>query len=130
MDYAERMIEVFMGDPDIDGFEIGPVYGVRLISSMKLPGDSCEMLQAMPSRNDLEEVRVVSERTAAGYEVLLQHYRNQLDKMRRLEQNWQDGHAVQEMRHKEEVSRLTGLIRNVIDGNWCATELQEAIGDV
>jgi len=46
------------------------------------------------------------------------------------EQSWQDGHGVQEMRHKTEVARLTGLIREVIAGNWCVTDLQESIGDL
>ena len=82
----------------------GPIYGVRLIRDLPIGG----MLQAMPSREDLELVRKYSERTVAGYEVLLQHYRNQTD----------------------EVSRLTGLIRNVIAGKWSLTDLQEAIGDI
>lgn len=30
----------------------------------------------------------------------------------------------------EEIERLTGLIRNVITGKWCVTDLQEAIGDI
>lgn len=51
----------------------GPIYGVELIDT--LPLDGGEMLQAMPSRVDLERVREVSERTVAGYEVLLEHYR-------------------------------------------------------
>ncbi len=30
----------------------------------------------------------------------------------------------------KEIERLTGLIRNVIKGNWCVTDLQEAIGEI
>ena len=104
----------------------GPVYGVRLIRELPIGG----MFQAMPSRRDLEQVREISERTVAGYEVLLQHYREQCEKMKKLEESWQDGHSVQELRHREEVGRLKELIRGVIAGNWCVTDLQEAIGDL
>ena len=54
----------------------GPVYGVRLIDT--LPLGSGAMLQAMPSRQDLIDARSMSERTVAGYEVLLSHYRELL----------------------------------------------------
>ena len=52
--------------------DYGPVYGVELIATLPLDGG---MRQAMPSRRDLQQVREISERTAAGYEVLLEHYR-------------------------------------------------------
>lgn len=84
----------------------GPLYGVRLIRSLSIGTGG--MSQAMPGRDDLEKVRDISERTAAGYEILLSHYRQQHD----------------------EVERLTALIRNVIAGKWSVTDLQEAIGDV
>jgi hypothetical protein len=51
--------------------EYGPVYGVELITDLPLDGG---MLQAMPSRRDLLQVRDINERTVAGYEVLLEHY--------------------------------------------------------
>jgi hypothetical protein len=54
----------------------GPVYGVRLIDT--LPLGSGAMLQAMPIRQDLIDARSMSERTVAGYEVLLSHYRELL----------------------------------------------------
>jgi hypothetical protein len=54
----------------------GPVYGVRLIGS--LPIGTGQMLQAMPTRSDLIQAQKVSERTVAGYEVLLSHYRELL----------------------------------------------------
>jgi hypothetical protein len=54
----------------------GPVYGVRLIDS--LPIGTGQMLQAMPKRSDLIQAQKVSERTVAGYEVLLSHYRELL----------------------------------------------------
>ena len=57
--------------------ETGPIYGVELIKSLPLGGGS--MKQAMPSRADLEQVRKISERTAAGYEVLLDHYQSILE---------------------------------------------------
>jgi len=50
--------------------EKGPIYGVCLIKDLPLGG----MKQAMPSRRDLEQVRSISERTVAGFEVLLSHY--------------------------------------------------------
>lgn len=52
--------------------EKGPVYGIELIT--ELPLGVGGMVQAMPSRNDLEQVCKINERTAAGYEVLLSHY--------------------------------------------------------
>ena len=56
--------------------DYGPVYGVELIATLPLDGG---MRQAMPSRRDLQQVREISERTAAGYEVLLEHYRRLKD---------------------------------------------------
>lgn len=56
---------------------LGPVYGVELIRD--LPLGSGGMRQAMPSRQDLKQVREFNERTAAGYEILLQHYLAQRD---------------------------------------------------
>lgn len=62
--------------------ENGPIYGVELIGS--LPLDS-GMRQALPSRRDLLFVRKISERTVAGYEVLLEHYRRSQDAIARQE---------------------------------------------
>jgi hypothetical protein len=53
--------------------ETGPIYGVELLDSLPLDGGM--MRQALPGREDLEFVRGVSERAAAGYEVVLHHYR-------------------------------------------------------
>lgn len=55
--------------------ETGPIYGVELIDT--LPLGTGAMLQAMPSRADLIQARRTSERTVAGYEVLLDAYRTQ-----------------------------------------------------
>lgn len=52
--------------------EVGPIYNVPLIDS--LPIGTGMMKQAMPSRQDLLQVQQLSERTVAGYEVLLSHY--------------------------------------------------------
>jgi len=49
----------------------GPIYGVELIDTLPLAGT---MRQAMPSAADLCKVKKVSERTVAGYEVLLQDW--------------------------------------------------------
>ena len=51
---------------------VGPIYGVQLLDSLPLDG---RMRQALPDADDLVRVRNMSERTAAGYEVLLEHYR-------------------------------------------------------
>ena len=55
--------------------EYGPIYGVELIGSLPIVGN---MWQAMPSRSDLDIVRKYSLRTVAGYEVLLNAYRELL----------------------------------------------------
>lgn len=56
--------------------EIGPIYNVPLIQTLAV-GINGGMLQQMPSRADLSDARRASERVAAGYEVLLSHYRQQ-----------------------------------------------------
>lgn len=53
--------------------ELGPIYRVELIESLPIGG----MMQAMPSRSDLELSRKHGDRVAAGYEVLLAWYRKQ-----------------------------------------------------
>lgn len=63
--------------------ETGPIYGVKLIDT--LPLGTGGMSQQMPSRNDLEDVRQMSQRTAAGYEVLLSHYQQSLIRILSLE---------------------------------------------
>lgn len=83
--------------------ETGPVYGVNLIDVLPLGNGA--MKQAMPTRSDLLKVQKISERTVAGYEVLLDHYRHQVS----------------------EVERLKKEIRNVIAGKWSVTELQEVV---
>lgn len=50
----------------------GPIYNVQLIDT--LPLGTGGMLQQMPDRKDLEKVLHISQRTVAGYEVLLSHY--------------------------------------------------------
>lgn len=51
---------------------IGPIYGVPLIKTLPIPGSM--MQQAMPSRQELEDIQQMSVRVAAAYEVLLSHY--------------------------------------------------------
>lgn len=62
--------------------ESGPIYGVRLIKT--LPLGKGVMLQAMPSKRDLQDVQKVNERTVAGYEVLLSHYEKQTAEVAKL----------------------------------------------
>ena len=95
--------------------EVGPVYGVELISFLPMPGTACGMNQAMPSRHDLEAVRKVSERVVAGYEVLLEHYRYGRDRMIMIERAWQADYAAQEMRHKDDIVALTGILEIALD---------------
>lgn len=60
--------------------EVGPIYGVRLIRDLSLPGG---MRQAMPSHADLSRAEAKGHtRLVAGYEVLLAHYL-EADKQRR-----------------------------------------------
>lgn len=86
-----------------DGNGVGPVYGVKLLSAMRAGG----MIQAMPSREDLEAIKGRHTRVVAGLEVLTQHWRDQ----------------------GQEIERLRGMIRDVVSGKWTVTELQEAIGE-
>lgn len=83
-----------MQDRDI---YVGPVYGVRLIDS--LPIGTGSMRQAMPDARDLALANDrVGTRVAAGFEVLLDHYRRVCDlndELRRLagfvcELDWSD----------------------------------------
>lgn len=113
----------------------GPVYGVPLRPSLPLIGQACGMIQALPNRRDLEQVRKLSERTAAGYEVLLSHYNEQLEKMKRLEKEWQDGHSVQEMRHEDAILRWRGFLEVAIENAediaaGRATELEAKILEI
>jgi hypothetical protein len=93
----------------------GPVYGVPLRGSLPILGADDLMFQALPTRQDLEMARKVSERTAAGYEVLLSHYNRVCEDLATRELEWQDGHSVQEMRHNDEVLRWRGLLEVAID---------------
>lgn len=84
----------------------GPIYGVKLLEA--LPLGKSGMNQAMASREDLKRVKQVSERTAAAYEVLTEHYREV---------------------HRENL-RFRLLIEDVIKGQYSLTRLQEAIGAI
>lgn len=60
--------------------EIGPIYGIELIDKLPLNYKQPDgWTQAMPSQADLLGVRndQKSHRVAAGYEVLLSHWREQ-----------------------------------------------------
>ena len=61
--------------------EHGPCYGVPLIKTLPLNGG---MKQALPTRSDLVKVRKYSERTVAGYEVLLDHYQEAMKVIEKL----------------------------------------------
>ena len=73
--------------------EVGPIYGVPLLDV--LPMDGGGMKQALPNRQDLDDVRRTkingNDRVVAGYEVLLEHYR----------------------RGQKEIERLNGAITNL-----------------
>ena len=83
----------------------GPVYGVKLLDCLPLNNG---MLQALPRRAELKQVVEISLRTAAGYEVLISHFRDS----------------------QKRVSELEDAIRSVIDGHWTVTGLQEIIGEL
>lgn len=61
--------------------EVGPIYGVELLKTLPLDGG---MLQALPSRRDLDEIWKRNLRVVAGYEVLLEHYRRGQAEIKRL----------------------------------------------
>ena len=61
----------------------GPVYDVQLIESLPLGGG--DMVQQMPSREDLMECGRRFQRVAAGYEVLLHHYHVAIDAINKIE---------------------------------------------
>ena len=65
--------------------ETGPIYGTPLIRT--LPLGTGGMLQACPSRADLEQVAEVNERTAAAYVVLLGHYQRLQEENKRLRED-------------------------------------------
>lgn len=65
--------------------ETGPIYGVPLIETLPL-GTNGGMLQRMPSRADLQDIRQMCERACAGYEVLLSHYRAKCERVAQLEE--------------------------------------------
>jgi len=67
-----------MSDSNLTG-ELGPVYDVPLIRSLPLTDGG--MTQAMPSRRDLNRAYEMSQRTAAGYEVLLAHYHDLTERL-------------------------------------------------
>jgi hypothetical protein len=65
--------------------QYGPVYGsIPLIDTLPINGGS--MTQQMPNLDDLKLVRKRSERTVAGYEVLLCHWHNQVEEIKRLKE--------------------------------------------
>ena len=96
---------------DMHESDCGPVYGVPLRGSLPIGG----MFQSLPTRTDLEITRKVSERTAAGYEVLLSHYNRVCEDLAKRELDWQDGHSVQEMRHEDAILRWRGLLEVAIE---------------
>jgi len=64
--------------------ERGPIYGVELLTELPLDNG---MMQALPSRNDLESIQDLfnGTRIVAGYEVLLEHYRRKCAEVKALE---------------------------------------------
>jgi len=68
--------------------ELGPLYGVELIDDLPLrPGKEGGMRQQMPSCSDLQGVKNYrqGQRVVAGYEVLLNHWREQCYELERLQ---------------------------------------------
>ena len=64
--------------------EKGPIYGVELIE--KLPVGESRMMQQMPSQVDLERANDRNHvRLVAGYEVLLDHWRNVCERLKELQ---------------------------------------------
>jgi hypothetical protein len=68
---------------------LGPIYGVELIDALEIDGG---MRQAMPSASDLKGIRNYrqGQRVVAGYEVLLNSWREQAEEIARLEDLFAD----------------------------------------
>jgi len=83
-----------------DTKEIGPIYGVELLSTLPMDGGS--MRQALPSRQDLDDVRKTHingcDRMVAGFEVLTEHYRRAMDENESL--------AIKNVNLRKEVNAL------------------------
>jgi len=62
-----------------ESIQIGPVYSCVLLSQLPMTyrgksNQGIELIQAMPGREELKQVRKISERTVAAYEVLTSHH--------------------------------------------------------
>lgn len=65
--------------------EFGPIFGVELIDELRIGGGlEGVIIQRMPSLAELRRVSEVSQRTVAGYEVLLSHWRGEKAESQRL----------------------------------------------
>ena len=95
----------------------GPIYDVELIDSLPLGQfGTLDTLQAMPSAADLRRVREVSERTVAGYEVLLSHFRRLQEENERLD--WrltycEDGEQLASNEARQELERLRERVQKL-----------------
>jgi chromosome segregation ATPase len=95
--------------------ERGPIYGVELIETLPLGGGV--MLQQMPTRGDLQWVRTHCDRVAAGYEVLLSHWRKAIkerdEALAELQKTldagavWEGAYRESQQESASEIERLT-----------------------
>ena len=102
----------------------GPVYGVPLRGMLPIPGKNVLMCQALPTRKDLEITRKFSERTAAGYEVLLSHYNRVCEEL-----------ASSDAEHRDAILRWRGLLEVAIENAEAiaegrATELEAKLLEI
>ena len=101
--------------------ETGPIYGTPLINT--LPLGTGGMLQACPSRADLEQVATVNERTAAAYEVLLWHWQRLQAELKQARIDYDAAYrewSARDNRQSAEIERMERENR----------ELRHAIADV
>ncbi|WP_455387591.1 hypothetical protein [Petrachloros mirabilis] len=69
----------------MNGHGLGPIYGVRLESSLPFdPAKPEGMRQALPSHDDLKGIMAYGQghRVVAGYEVVLEYWRTARDLLR------------------------------------------------
>ena len=91
----------------------GPVFGVQLLDTLPI-GTSGKLQQAMPSADELRQVKNISDRTVAAYEVLTDHYRELVSTLRELHDFGERScHYRNERRSKEAFDRAIKLLKKL-----------------
>ena len=105
---------------------IGPTYGIKLIKSLPISyGDNQGMLQAMPSRSDLQGVKEYKQgcRVVAGYEILLNTWRMQGQENARLKAELADAKT----KNRNGCTLIDKATTDLIDAESREAALREAV---